>query len=30
MIGPHSNGGEVLDRYVDLALGMFGAIEPTD
>lgn len=29
-IGPHSKGGEVLDRYVELALGVFGAVHPTD
>src|SRR5690349_16661053 len=29
-IGPHSSGGEVLDRYCVLALGVFGSIAPTD
>jgi hypothetical protein len=29
VIGPQSNAGDVLDRYVDLCLGVLGFVQPT-
>lgn len=29
-VSDQSNGGEIIDRYVDLVLSVFGSISPTE